>query len=214
MRGNHNRSRHNLPEKQGRTLTVPLDFPGLALNKRTIKLLNTAYYYKQLSRRVQKVEHYNPFFYPLDAIYHWNRAYGKRGFFQYQCVVPFQGGYEIMREILTRISASNEGSFVTVLKQFGDIPSPGLLSFPRPGLTIALDFPNQGRSTLRLFEDLDVLVRASGGAVYPAKDARMDPVSFQTYFPRWREFEQYIDPKFSSSFWRRVATPAALPLHV
>jgi hypothetical protein len=90
------------------------------------------------------------------------------------------------------------------LKTFGDVLSPGMLSFPRPGLELALDFANQGNKTLELLEDLDRVVRQSGGAVYPAKDARMSSESFQTYFPRWREFAQYIDPKFSSSFWRRV----------
>ncbi len=80
-----------------------------------------------------------------------------------------------------------------------------MLSFPRPGLTLALDFANQGGKTYELLEDLDKVVCQSGGLVYPAKDARMSPESFQTYFPKWREFAQYIDPKFSSSFWRRVA---------
>jgi hypothetical protein len=137
-------------------------------------------------------------------MYDWNRLYGKRGFFQYQCIVPYQDGYEVMKEILERISRSGEGSFLGILKTFGDVPSPGMLSFPRPGLTLALDFANRGQKTLCLLDALDTLVRQSGGIVYPAKDARMSPESFQTYFPRWQEFAQYIDPKFSSSFWRRV----------
>jgi len=85
-----------------------------------------------------------------------------------------------------------------------------MLSFPRPGLTLALDFSNHGQKTLRFLDDLDALVLQSGGRVYPAKDARMSPESFQTYFPEWEEFTQYIDPKFSSSFWRRV-TPEETP---
>jgi hypothetical protein len=130
--------------------------------------------------------------------------YGKRGFFQYQCIVPYQDGYEAMKDLLECISRSGQGSFLSVLKTFGDVSSPGMLSFPRPGLELALDFANQGRKTLKLLENLDTIVRQSSGTVYPAKDARMSPESFQTYFPRWREFTQYVDAKFSSSFWRRV----------
>jgi hypothetical protein len=157
-----------------------------------------------MPKRVQKVVSYEPFFYPLDSIHDWYRCYGKRGFLQYQFVIPFKDAYESMREILARIRCSGEGSFLTVLKQFGTVPAPGMLSFPRPGLTLALDFSYQGTKTLHLLEDLDALVMRSGGIVYPAKDARMSPASFQAYFPQWKEFGQYIDPKFSSSFWRRV----------
>ena len=132
--------------------------------------------------------------------------YGKRGFLQYQFVIPFEEGHHAMREILARIRRSGEGSFLTVLKTFGDIASPGMLSFPRPGLTLALDFAYNGQKTLRLLEDLDHIVLQSGGAVYPAKDARMSAESFQAFFPGWKEFSAYVDPKFSSSFWRRVTT--------
>jgi hypothetical protein len=107
--------------------------------------------------------------------------------------------------MLRRIGASGLGSFLAVLKKFGDLASLGLLSFPRPGVTLALDFPNRGEATLRLLEDLDSITRAAGGAVYPAKDARMSAPSFQQYFPRWQQLRPFIDPKFSSSFWRRVS---------
>ena len=99
---------------------------------------------------------------------------------------------------------SGQGSFLAVLKTFGDLPSPGLLSFPRPGVTLALDFALRGRSTLQLLDRLDAIVLAHGGAVYPAKDARMSPRTFGASFPTWREFAHYVDPCFSSSFWRRV----------
>jgi hypothetical protein len=92
-----------------------------------------------------------------------------------------------------------------VLKTFGDIPSPGMLSFPRPGVTLAVDLPYQGVKTLQLLDTLDDIVAAAGGAVYPAKDARMSAKSYQSGFPRWKEFSHFIDPKFSSSFWRRVS---------
>ena len=206
MRGNHNASPElaDKPAPKKLSLAVPVDFPSFVLNTLSIKAFNEVYYRKQLKDVVQATERYEPFFYPLDSISQWNRMYGKRGFMQYQCVVPFKDGYEVMSDILQRISRSGEGSFLTVLKMFGDVPSPGMLSFPRPGLTLALDFPNNGKRTLRLFDELDGIVRQSGGAVYPATDARMSPESFETYYPQWHEFSQYIDPHFSSSFWRRV----------
>ncbi len=215
MRGNHETSaryvRQPLPKKK--SLAVPLDLPSFTLNSLTIRAFNEVYYRAQLNDRVHKVEPYDPFFYPLDSVYNWNRIYGKRGFFQYQCVVPFTNGYEVMKEILGRISRAREGSFLVVLKEFGDVPSPGMLSFPRPGLTLALDFSNHGRKTLRLFNELDTLVCQNGGVVYPAKDARMSAESFQAYFPQWETFAQYIDPQFSSSFWRRVTSANPL-IHI
>jgi FAD/FMN-containing dehydrogenase len=196
------RAKQPLPKKL--PLVVPVDFPTFVLNTFTVKAFNELYYHSQVSKRVHKVVPYEPFFYPLDSIHQWNRMYGKRGFLQYQFVVPFAEGFAAMREIITRIRRSGEGSFLTVLKKFGDIQSPGMLSFPRPGLTLALDFAYGGKKTLRLLDDLDRIVRESGGAVYPAKDARMSAESFQAFFPRWQEFAQYVDPHFSSSFWRRV----------
>ncbi len=212
MRGNHENSpryaHKPLPKKL--PLAVPLDLPSFTLNSLTVRAFNEVYYRAQLGNVVHKVEPYNPFFYPLDSIYNWNRIYGKRGFFQYQCVVPFENGYAVMKEILERISRAKEGSFLVVLKEFGALPSPGMLSFPRPGLTLALDFSNHGPKTLRLFDELDTLVRQNNGAVYPAKDAHMSAESFQAYYPQWKTFAQYIDPHFSSSFWRRV-TNANMP---
>jgi FAD/FMN-containing dehydrogenase len=206
MCGNHDTSspRTGQPLSKKLSLTVPFDFPSAVLNPLTVKAFNELYYHAQLSKKVEKIVSYEPFFYPLDAIDHWNRMYGKRGFLQYQFVVPFEHSYEAMKEILGHIRRSGEGSFLTVLKQFGNMPSPGMLSFPRPGLTLALDFAFRGQKTLCLLDDLDEIVRQSNGAVYPAKDARMSAENFQAFFPRWREFAQYVDPHFSSSLWRRV----------
>ena len=206
MRGNHDCSKQYASEQVRKkiALTVPFDFPAFILNTLTVKAFNEVYYRAQLTKHGKKVVPYEPFFYPLDALHNWNRMYGSRGFLQYQCVVPYSNGYEVMKDILSRISRSGQGSFLTVLKKFGDIPSPGMLSFPRPGLTLALDFAYEGKKTLQLCEQLDKIVRESGGAVYPAKDARMTAGSFQAYYPQWKEFEQYRDLQFSSSFWRRV----------
>ena len=206
IRGNHlDRSSHAFTEvRPPRTMRVPCEFPGLFLNWLTIKAFNTAYYYAQFHKHVEKVVHYEPFFYPLDAIQGWNQMYGRRGLLQYQCVVPYEAEGIAIREILTRIARSRKASFLGVLKIFGNHRSSGMLSFPRPGITLALDFPYDGFTTLQLLEELDGIVREARGAVYPAKDARMSAKSFQTYFPNWREFSRFIDPKFSSSLWRRV----------
>ncbi|MGK5088301.1 FAD-binding oxidoreductase [Bdellovibrionota bacterium FG-2] len=186
-------------------LNVPIDFPGFALNPLTVGLFNFAYYNKQLSKVKTSVTDYEPFFYPLDSILNWNRIYGKRGFLQYQMCVPFSGdqGHAI-REIFERIAASGLGSFLAVLKVFGHTPSLGMLSFPKRGVTLALDFPNSGPKLFALLESLDAIVRSVGGCVYPAKDARMSEESFKCFYPKWAEFRRFVDPRFSSSFARRV----------
>jgi hypothetical protein len=110
-----------------------------------------------------------------------------------------------MGEILQKIAAAGMGSFLAVLKVFGDHPSPGLMSFPRSGVTFALDFPNPGGKVRTLLDRLDAITGKHGGAVYPAKDARMSPELFRQGYPALDEFTQYVDPAFSSSFWRRIA---------
>jgi FAD/FMN-containing dehydrogenase len=168
-----------------------------------VRAFNTVYYRAHRRRMVRRRIHYDRFFYPLDRIGAWNRVYGRRGFLQYQCVVPW-AHREAIREMITRASQAAEAPFLSVIKLLGSIPSPGLLSFPREGVTLALDFPIRGGRTFDLLESFDKMVREVGGAVYPAKDARMSPRSFRAFFPVWKEFVQYIDPAFSSSFWRRV----------
>lgn len=185
-------------------LTVPFDFPSFAVNPITVKMFNELYYRKQIVPRKHSISHYDPFFYPLDAIRNWYRGYGKRGFFQYQFVMDYKEGYEALVEVLKRIVTSGQASPLVVFKTFGAIESPGMLSFPREGVTLALDFPNRGKKTLRLLDDLDSIVIPNGGRLYPAKDARMSGDAFRKSYPNWEDFAQYIDPKFSSGFWRRV----------
>lgn len=202
-RGRHAAPMEGAPRKPSRTaLSVPFDAPGFLLNGLALKAFNLAYYRKQLERGACARMHYRPFFYPLDAVGHWNRLYGKRGLLQWQCVVPSDS--KAIRRILEDISRSGEGSFLAVLKTFGAVPSPGLLSFPRPGVTLALDFPNRGERTFALLDRLDVIVREHAGALYPAKDARMSGATFRAGFPNWEKLAALADPRFSSSFWRRV----------
>lgn len=206
LRGNH-AAAGAAPEPRRSTqarAALPAYAPEFLLNSWTARAFNTLYFHRQRRRTVQKRCHYDPFFYPLDALENWNRLYGRRGFMQYQCVVPHAEGREGTRRILRRVAERREGSFLVVLKLFGDLPSPGLLSFPRPGVTLCLDFANRGCRTLELLEELDGIVRDQGGRVYPAKDARMSASSFEAYFPEWRELARHVDPAFSSSFWRRV----------
>ena len=203
-RGNH--ARHDpAPARSPRSaLGVPVELPRALVTDTAVRVFN-AWYYRRPLQRIRRVP-YDSFLYPLDRIRNWNRIYGRRGFFQYQCVVGPSDGRDAVAELLSRIAAAGGGSFLAVLKVFGSIPSQGVLSFPRPGITLALDFPNRGSETMRLLDRLDETVRSSGGAVYPAKDARMSADSFRHYFPRWRSFCEYLDPAFSSSFWRRVAS--------
>ncbi len=207
MKGNHAESASGLPaeKRRGLPLRVPFHFPAFALNQLSIRAFNFLYYHKQSAKHVSSTVHYEPFFYPLDAVQDWNKIYGKRGFFQFQCVVPVEDGKRRIEEILSTIVKSGRGSFLAVLKEFGDLSSPGMMSFPRRGVTLCLDFPNQGEATLSLLRRLDDQTRELGGAIYPAKDATMSPANFKSYFPRWQEFGSYIDPHFSSSFWRRVS---------
>jgi len=143
-------------------------------------------------------------FFPLDAVADWNRIYGPRGFLQYQCVVPPAQSEAAVGEMLQWIAAGGDGSFLAVLKVFTERPAAGILSFPRAGTTLALDFPNRGGATFDLLERLDDIVAGAGGAVYPAKDARLRGDRFRSYFPRWQEMLPHVDPRFSSGFWRRV----------
>ena len=185
-----------------RSLTVPFAPPVSLVNTLSVRVFNRLYYH--LPRPARGLTPYQPFFYPLDHLLEWNRLYGKPGFFQYQCVIPLAPAPDALREILARIAASGQGSMLAVLKRFGARTSGGLLAFPRPGVTLALDFPNLGQKTLALLDRLDEVTRQAGGAVYPAKDARMSGDSFRHYFPQWSTFANFIDPRFSSSFWRRV----------
>ncbi len=201
FRGNHSAAAGKAFRPQ-RGPKLPFALPGWLLNRYTVKAFNSVYYGLHAKKGASIVP-YDSFFYPLDSIRQWNLLYGRQGFLQYQCVIP-EGNLDAFEELLDRIGHSGQGSFLGVLKKFGDVPPAGMLSFPRPGLTLALDFAMRGERTLRLMRTLDEVVQQSGGALYPAKDARMSPALFESSFPRWRSFVPFIDPKMSSSFWRRV----------
>ena len=208
MVGDHDQTPNGSPtlRKTSRktTLSFPFDLPAIALNSTTVGLFNSLYYHKQTRKHVSKLVDFEPFFYPLDAVLHWNRMYGKQGLLQFQCVVPYANGLEAIRGILETIAESGLASFLAVLKVCGDVPSPGMMSFPQPGITLALDFPIREVKTFLLLDRLGAMTAEAGGRLYPAKDARMTGEQFRMFYPQWQEFSRYIDPKFSSSFWRRV----------
>ena len=181
---------------------IPFNFPKHALNYSTMRIFNEVYYRRLPRKHTRSVVHFEPFFYPLDAINNWNRIYGHRGLFQYQYTIPLHNA-EAVIETLQVISEAKQGSFLAVLKKFGVIKSPGMMSFPSPGYTLTLDFPNAGIKSFRLFEKLDQIVAAAEGRLYPAKDARMPREMFLNGYPNLEEFIKYIDPKFSSNFWKR-----------
>ena len=201
MEGDHSAADDPLVAGKGARLPFPIDLPAAALNRTTVGLFNFAFYHKQLGHRVNHFMHYDPFFFPLDAVHNWNRMYGKAGFLQFQCVIPA----EAMGEMMRVVSKAGLSSFLAVLKVFGDVRSPGMMSFPKPGWTLALDFPIRGDRTFELFDRLAYMTLEAGGRLYPAKDARMTASQFQRFYPQWRDFSQFMDPGFSSSFWRRVS---------
>jgi FAD/FMN-containing dehydrogenase len=185
--------------------SMPIDAPQWALGNWSARAFNAAYFRAQaLKTASQKTLPLWPFFYPLDAVNAWNRAYGRRGFVQYQFVVPKAHACESIVHILMHLRSSKVASYLAVIKSFGDIASPGLMSFPMPGVTVTLDIAAPADRERRALDRADVMVADAGGRVYPAKDARMSNVVFQKFFPQWRALEAMRDPMISSSFWRRV----------
>ncbi|TAA10000.1 FAD-binding oxidoreductase [Pseudoxanthomonas winnipegensis] len=207
LRADHARGEVFAPSPSGvSSKCVPLVPPFSLVNGLSLRPFNTLYYWKQPARMRRELLHYQRYFYPLDGISHWNRMYGPRGFLQHQCVLPAGNAREAVAELLSEIARSGNGSFLAVLKEFGEIPSLGMLSFPRAGTTLALDFRNDGGGVFSLLNRLDAIVNAAGGAIYPAKDARMSSQTFRYGYPRWEEFSTFIDPRLSSGFWRRVTS--------
>lgn len=208
LRANHQQTPvdSNAAGKTGsaRRLTMPLTPPVSLVNRLSLKPFNAAYYALNARKAGPGVAHYEQFFYPLDKINHWNRMYGRKGFYQYQCVIPDVTARPAIAALMAAIASSGQGSFLAVLKTFGDRQAAGLLSFPMAGATLALDFPNLGAKTTKLFDTLDVIVREAGGRLYPGKDARMPKVLFEGGYPELEKFQRFRDPGISSAMSRRL----------
>ena len=188
---------------------VPFDMPGWLLNPLTIRAFNALYYRVAGRKRAPFVTDYQTFFYPLDALGNWNRLYGRRGFLQYQCVVPTVTALAALQQLLEALAASGHPAFLGVLKRLGE-EGAGQLSFPMAGYTLAMDLPMTGPALLKLLEELDAIVLRHGGRVYLAKDARLAAPSFRAMYPRleaWWPIKQALDPDgvFSSSLSRRLS---------
>jgi FAD/FMN-containing dehydrogenase len=187
-------------------LTIPFHFPSFVLNGYSVKIFNAFFYAKNYKREINNVVHYDGFFYPLDSILEWNKIYGKKGFVQYQFVLPLEASKEGLKNILTRISKMGMGSFLAVLKLFGE--QNDLISFPMKGYTLALDFPIRP-GLFEFLDELDQVVAGYGGRIYLSKDARMKKEIFWSTYPRAREFQEILkkyDPqnRFNSNLSERL----------
>jgi hypothetical protein len=209
MTGNHAEQGSVSATPLDRHISMPFQPPFTLLGRPVLKVFNQAY---RLVRGVSRRPHRTPyqrFFFPLDGVCDWNRLYGPRGLFQHQSVVPEETARRVVPRLLETAKQAGHGSFLTVLKRFGHARSPGLLSFPRAGYTLTLDFPNRGEPTLALLKQLDRLTIDAGGAVNPYKDARMGADTFAASFPDWQSLERMRDPAFISGFWMRATGASA-----
>lgn len=186
-----------------RQISIPFVPPCSLINRGSIRLVNTVYYYKN-KRKFSKIISLHSFLYPLDKIENWNRIHGPRGFFQYQCVFPKENAQDAIISLLSVIKNSKINGFLPIIKLFGEKESIGMMSFPKPGITLAIDFPHQGNTTLNSLKQLDDIVLEAKGRVYLAKDARMNQNLFIDSYPQLQEFLKYRDSGISSDLSRRL----------
>jgi decaprenylphospho-beta-D-ribofuranose 2-oxidase len=178
-----------LEAKEKALFTVPFNFPSFALNSLSVKAFNALYYAKNYKTIMDSIAHYDGFYYPLDSILNWNRIYGSNGFVQYQFVLPLSASKEGLKDILRRISDKGLGSFLAVLKLFGE--QDDLISFPMKGYTLALDIPIQ-KGLFEFLDELDKIVADYGGRIYLSKDARMKKEIFWQTYKRATEFNNIL----------------------
>ena len=199
-----------LPGPSAKIFGIPIDLPYPLLNRVSVKAFNTLYYHQcgRASDRT-RLRHFDSFFFPLDSIRAWNRLYGRKGFVQYQCVLPKADSPAGIAALLERAVSSSSGSFLAVLKLFGT-GGGGMMSFPMEGYTLALDFPLRG-DTLALLRSLDEITHRHGGRVYLAKDACCTPDMIRQGYPQYAAFQTVRAeaagsvPVFASSLSRRLA---------
>lgn len=193
--------------KEKKKINIPFNFPSFALNSLSVKAFNWLYYKKApMGESKQKVD-IDTFFYPLDAINNWNRIYGKGGFTQYQFILPKEKSYDGLKEILEKISKSGKGSFLAVLKLYGE-ENKNYLSFPMKGYSLALDFKIE-KGIFELLNSLDEIVLKYGGRIYLTKDVRVSKETFEKGYPNIEKFrnlrkEYGMDKKFQSLQSKRV----------
>jgi FAD/FMN-containing dehydrogenase len=208
-RGIFSRARHRAGSQvlapRAPRLAVPASPPISLVNGLSVRAFNAAYW-RLAGRRAAgpRLTSYQSVLFPLDALGAWNLLYGRRGFYQFQCAVPKETAPRALTEMMRSITASGQGSVLAVLKMFGEMSSPGLMSFPRPGATLAVDFANRGRATQQLLLRLEELTLEAGGHLYPAKDGAMTTAAFKAGYPNLDAYCHSLDPAFSSAFAKRV----------
>lgn len=175
--------------KQARKLNVPFTLPGFVLNSWTVRLFNMLLYHKHPDRLVKSIVDYDQFFYPLDVILNWNRIYGNRGFTQYQFILPKAESRAGLMEILGKIAERGMGSFLAVLKLYGQ--QHGYLPFAMEGYSLTLDFPIK-EGLFEFLDELDEIVLAHGGRLYLSKDVRMPKHMFMQSYPNVERFIDYV----------------------
>lgn len=199
--GNH--SSQGYKKNSNFSLSFPFKFRFSLVNNFTLKILNDVYFFFNKDK-VLKKQHYSNFFFPLDTIKSWNRAYGVKGFYQYQFVVPLDVSKKVISLVIDKLIEYKQKPALGVLKTFGKIKPLGMLSFPREGLTLAIDLQNKGKITLDLLDELDNIVTSFNGGIYPAKDCRMSKDTFLKNFINYDKFKIYIDPRIKSNFINRL----------
>lgn len=186
---------------------VPFFFPAFALSDLTVRVFNELYYGKHGSGARENVVHYGPYFHPLDAVGQWNRIYGRRGFLQYQVLVPLEGGEARMRTIIEELSNARVASFLAVLKRFGPGNGRSPMSFPMEGYTLALDIPCSKR-VFAVLDRIDAMVVEAGGRNYLAKDARMSGSTLRSTYAGLSDFQRTVAKmgrgRFSSALAERI----------
>lgn len=200
------KAKNKLMAKEKALITVPMYFPSFALNGFSVKIFNALYYTKNYKKIMDSVVHYDGYYYPLDSILNWNKIYGKKGFVQYQFVLPLPASKAGLVDILSRINKRGTGSFLAVLKLFGE--QDNLISFPMKGYTLALDFPIRP-GLFEFLDELDEVVADYGGRIYLSKDARMDKEVFWKTYPNAHQFREILvkyDPenRFVSRLSKRL----------
>lgn len=206
LTGNHSRGRINGSHTSRKSLlAVPVQPPLNLLNRPFVRMFNTVYRLAKSRGNARRFSSYTSFFFPLDGVANWNRLYGPRGLVQHQSVIPEAEARRAIPTLMRAAREAGDASFLTVLKRFGGLASPGILSFPRPGYTLTLDFAFCGPATVDLLQKLNRITVEAGGAVNPYKDAHMSAETFAASFPAWPDLEVWRDPAFMSDFWSRTA---------
>lgn len=203
--GNHSKKIQNYTIKKNKKLFIKVPFLQRfsLVNNLTINILNNFYFWINKSNQL-KIKNYRSFFFPLDIIKNWNKAYGVKGFYQYQFVVPLENSKSTLKEVINIVSKYKQRPVLSVLKTFGRVKSLGMLSFPQEGLTLAMDFQNKGTKTLNMLKDLDKVILKYNGRIYIAKDSRVEKSEFHKFYSNFVEFSKFIDPKFNSTFLNRI----------